>query len=39
MEDGTLGETYQMHGGKDNRIQELSLRSEANKYWRFRRQT
>jgi hypothetical protein len=39
MEDGSLGETYQMRGGIENCIQEFSLRSEGNIYWIFRRQT
>lgn len=39
MEDSSLGETYQMHGGKENCVLEFSLRSEGNKYRRFRRQT
>jgi len=38
MEEGSLGETYQVSGGKENFIQEFSLRSEGNKYWRFIRQ-
>jgi hypothetical protein len=35
MEDGSLGETYQMRDGKEKCIQEFSLRSEENKHWRL----
>lgn len=33
-----FGRDYQMHGWERELYEEFRLRSEGNKYWRFRRQ-